>query len=61
MKHYRIKIDTTFTKDWYVDAESKEHAEIVALKKAGNNHHGEVIMRNEIIECNETDKDGCDI
>ena len=61
MKHYRIKIDTTFTKDWYVDAESEPHAREIALEKAENNHHGELIMQNKIIECNKTDKDGFDI
>ena len=58
MKQYQVKIDTTFTKMFYVEANSEEEAKEKADKEAWDNHHGEVIMGNEVIGCDECDEEG---
>jgi hypothetical protein len=44
MKYFEITVDTTFTSEYYVKAETQEQAEGYAIKQAHDNHHGESII-----------------
>ena len=58
MKQYSVQIDTTFTKNFYVEANSEEEANEKAKEQAYDNHHGEVIINNEIVNTYECDDEG---
>jgi proline racemase len=43
-KYYEITVDTIYSNQYYVLADSQEDAEKLAKDKAWNNHHGESIL-----------------
>tara|TARA_B100000900_G_C20542334_1_gene701034 strand:+ start:978 stop:1148 length:171 start_codon:yes stop_codon:yes gene_type:complete len=50
MKKYDVKVDITFSKSIYVNAETEDEAKKLAEDEAYSHHHGEVIMGVEIID-----------
>ena len=58
MKQYSVQIDTTFTKNFYVEANSEEEANEKAKQEAYDNHHGEVIIGAQIVNTYECDDEG---